>query len=311
MDEDRDVTLRLRDLRRAAGLSLQVVAAQVGVHPMTVARWERGERFPAPAVQADLAVAFGVSRETVVRAVDCLRPHVRAGMPGVPGRALRPLRRDREISVRRLAAAAEVPEATVYNWEHGRARIPLSKLPALAEALGSRPEALGRVLRTAPHPRVERVGRSALARLRHRAGFNQAEASRRARVSRSQLRAWERGVTPPLAAARRLAWSYGCSMSAVASATGLRLDVPLDPNRWGAGQFALVVRILRQWKGLTQRELAARVGCSVGSIQGWEAARYVPRQRHRELLERALGLTNGALLKAYPLGEVPLCSARS
>lgn len=35
-----------RNIRRRAGVSQPRVAAEVGVHPITVARWERGTRTP-------------------------------------------------------------------------------------------------------------------------------------------------------------------------------------------------------------------------------------------------------------------------
>lgn len=50
----------LRRLRLAAGLTQQALAQQVGLHPITITRYEAGALTPRPATSKRLASALGV-----------------------------------------------------------------------------------------------------------------------------------------------------------------------------------------------------------------------------------------------------------
>lgn len=217
----------------------------------------------------------------------------------VAGRSLRPLRVAAGVPVQRLAAAAEVHTATVYNWEAGRARIPRTAVPALAGALGVPPEALRRLLRT-PLRTPEPPPASPLRRLRQRRGMSQEAVARRVGSTRHTVGSWEGGAPPPLAMLRRLASTYGVTVASVAEAAGVAAPVELDLRRWAPGDLPAVLRTWRAWAGLTQRELADRLGCTSDAVRGWEAGRGVPSARNRQRLEQLHRLPAGALLATYP-----------
>ncbi|WP_170219204.1 helix-turn-helix domain-containing protein [Nocardioides litoris] len=217
----------------------------------------------------------------------------------VPGRSLRPLRVAAGVPVTRLAAAAEVRAATVYNWEAGRARIPRSAVPALAGALGVPPEALRRLLRT-PLRAPEPAPASPLRRLRLRSGLSQEVVASRVGSTRHTVGSWEGGTPPPLVMLRRLASAYGVPVATVAEAAGVEPPRELDPRRWRVGDLPAVLRTWRSWAGLTQRELGDLLGCTTDAVRGWEAGRGVPSARNRARLERVHRLPVGALLAAYP-----------
>ena len=66
--------------------------------------------------------------------------------------------------------------------------------------------------------------------------------------------------------------------------------------------FSSLVLLLRGRTGLTQRELATRVGVSVSSIQGWEAGVTYPSPASLQALIEA-GLDSGGFLAAHEIEE--------
>jgi transcriptional regulator with XRE-family HTH domain len=196
--------------------------------------------------------------------------------------------------VARLAGAAGVPPSTVYNWESGRARIPVGALGVLSRELGTTPQVLGSWLRGARVPtRSALVPRSALQELRARAGLSQSEVAARIGVSRRIVGAWEAvtGARPPLWALRQLATVYQVSVRDVAQAAGVVAPVALDPCRWPDLPLAVVLRTLREWSGLTQADVARQCGRSVAAVRAWEAGRHHPDASSRDALARLYGVS--------------------
>ncbi|WP_203338515.1 helix-turn-helix domain-containing protein [Nocardioides limicola] len=295
------MTTSLREHRISRALTPSDIAEQVGVHPTSILRWERGERLPGPTHIRRLARTLAIETAEVARIFDGLR----APTPSVPhtlrGHGLRPLRRRAGVPVVQLAEAVAVPAATVYNWESGRARIPLKHLPTLAAILDIDAETLRRLLSAAPAV-VAAAGSppSALRRLRRRTGLSQSQVAQRIGASRHSISTWERGQPPPLSALRRLANLYGVPVSTVARVAGVRPPRALDRRTWTPGDLHEVLCAVRQWAGLTQAEVAARLSCSTSAVRGWESARATPGTALRLRLERLYGLPAGALLTAYP-----------
>ncbi len=295
------MTVELREARRDAGLSVRDVADLLGVHPTTVHRWERHERRPAPAVVNDLARTLRTDRAALVGTLLPVTPD--PGPQVHRGTGLRPLRKQRGVPVARIADAVGVPTHTVYNWESGRAGVPASAVPALADVLGLPIDTLLPALgRTAP---VAVAPVSPLRRLWAAAGWSQASLARTIGVSRTTLRDWERGVTvPPWPALRRLAETIGAPLPRVAEAVGRRPPIDLDVSRWRPGMLARVLVALREWSDLTQAALARRVGCSVAAVRSWERGRHAPSAPARRRLERLYRLAPGALALAIgPAGS--------
>lgn len=291
------MTTLLRSERARRGLRATDLAREIGVHPMSILRWERRERLPGPVHIHALARVLELEPAHVADFFDRARATPVAPAASHRGAALRALRWSRSVSAAALARQVGVPASTVYNWEAGRARVPADRIPRLARSLDLGADELVARL-AAPsvvvgHPRPPV---SPLRRLRHRARLTQARAAAAAGVDRHALGSWERGAgTPPLAAIRRLATAYGAPVSHVARAAGVEPPHLLDRTRWHPGDLPGVIRTLREWAGLTQGELAGRCGCSAAAVRTWESARVVPSGRMVARLEHAFGLPAGAL----------------
>lgn len=298
LDIDPSSALRLRELRRERGLSATQVAGMLSVSPSSIHRWERGARLPGPVHLRALADAFDVPLADIVRSVDTHRPPP-ARASGLPGRGLRALRRARGLSAASLAAALGVPAHHVYNWEHGRCRIPMHYRKPLASALSVSEIRLPDLLTWAPSPPRLREPCHPIAAMRIRSGLSQVSAADRLGVSRWTLRRWERGERPTLAGIRGMAGLYNLPISHVAKVAGVVFPSELDPSTWSPGQLPGLLRVLRDWSGLTQRALAARVGAALATVRGWESGRIQPGDHLRRRLEQVFRLPEGALLAAY------------
>jgi len=288
----------LREQRRSRALSTAEVAARVGVHPNSVLRWERRERLPAPEHIHGLARTLRADTGAIADFFDAVRRESSEEVATVRGHGLRALRTAARIPAPRIAAAMGVPAASVYNWEAGRARIPLDLVPALAAALDVDAGRLHDLLaRARPVAAVRAL--SELERLRRRTGLSRTLVAERIGASRESVGAWERGRRPPLSAVRRLARVYGLPVGVVARAARVSAPPLLDARLWSPGDLPGVLRTLREWTGLTQREVAARCGCSVDAVRSWEKGRSTPRPGTRMLLETLYGLPGDELLRAY------------
>ena len=289
----------LRRRRRQKALGVHHIAAELGVHPTTISRWERRDRFPGPHHVHALARVLDLSVSDVAAFFDSVRvPDVEAR--GVRGHGLRPLRRAAGLSAHSVAAAAGVPVHSVYNWELGTARMPDQAVHGVADLMGLNPDGLVALLRTAPPPPPTLDGASPLRRLRHRAGLSQSVVAERIGHSRHALGGWERGAEPPLVALRRLAAVYGVPTEVVARAARVQPPTLLDRRCWKPGTIHDVLTVMRQWQGLTQRDVADLTGSSTAAVRTWEAGLHAPSPAALQRLERAYGLEPGALLATYP-----------
>ncbi len=289
----------LRDRRVSRSLTTTDLAAQLGVHPNSILRWERGDRLPGPALITRLAHTLAVETVEVVGFFDAVRPPADRNVDSIRGHGLRPLRLAAQVPATRIAAAAGVPVASVYNWETGRARLPVRHLTAVAEQLGLRPDAFRRLLAASPPEVAGGQHQSELRRLRRRTGLSQQLVAQRIGASRHSVGAWENGQRPPLVAVRRLAHVYGVPVARVARAAGVTPPALLDRRSWTAGDLPQVLQTVRLWSGLTQEQLAERCACSTSSVRAWERGTGEPGPVLRRRLERVYGLPEEALLTAY------------
>ncbi|MBS45701.1 MAG: hypothetical protein CMH83_21510 [Nocardioides sp.] len=298
-------TTTLRALREQRRIDHRDVADTLGVHPTTVLRWERGERLPGPTEIRLLAAALDVDHHEVVTFFDAVRRERDARdaavrpEPGIRARSLRPLRRAAGVSARDLAARLGVPASTVYNWETGRARVPAATVAPLAAELGVPRSTAATALAAVPAPTAQDVA-PPLRRFRHRCGLSQVHVARRIGFPRHAVSAWEHGATPPLVAVRRLAGVYGVPVTRLARAAGVVAPPLLDPARWQPGDLPQALVTLRHWCGLTQADLATRLGRSKDTVWAWESGRWAPPASARADLERVFCLPRGSFERALP-----------
>jgi transcriptional regulator with XRE-family HTH domain len=290
----------LRDQRLRRALSAADVADRLDVHPMSVLRWERRERLPGPTHLRALASTLEVEMSRVSDFFDEVRRPAPPASPGIRGHGLRVLRQAAQVPARQVASRVGVPPASVYNWEAGRARIPVDRVPVIAEVLRIEAGTLQQLLASAPPTVPPPPPVTELRQLRRRTGLSQAHVARRIGATRHRLGAWERGERPPLSALRRLAVVYGVPVSRVARAAAVPAPPLLDPRCWSPGDLPQVLLLLRQWSGLTQQGLAERCECSTSTVRAWERGRGRPGNRSRDRVERVYGLPPGSLLATYP-----------
>jgi DNA-binding transcriptional regulator YiaG len=289
----------VREARQRRGLSAGDIAAHLDVHPNTVLRWERYER--QPETQHVLTLARCLDHDPVdLMAHFYARSPMTATRPplGVLGCGLRTLRHRSGVSVRQLSRHLEVPEHKIYNWESGAAHVAPEFIGPLADALGTDEAAVLSQLPIRPVRATERP--HPLRQLRRRRGMSMVPFAAAMGVVRSTVRAWERGQEPKWHHIRRMSGLLGVSIPELARLWSLAAPRQLDPRTWQPGQLPEVLRTLREWSGLCQRDVARELGCSPASIRNWEAGRALPTATNRLAVERIYRLPDGSLSIVYP-----------
>lgn len=289
----------LRARRQRLGLTADDLAAELGVHRTSVLRWERGVRLPGPGTMRGLAATLGCDLGAVAAFFDSRRTPA-APRERLRATGLRTLRSRRGARADDVAGALGVPASTVYNWEQGRAGLPVALLGPLSDWSGLETDALVELLgRQAPV--ASGSTSSTLSRVRRRRGWSQARLAEEVGVSRGLVGDWERGRrTPELFQLRLLARALGQPVSSLAADFGVQAPAILDPRSWTPGDLPDVLRVLRSWSGLRQRDVAERCGCSSEAVRAWERGRSTPRPRTQSRLEQLYRLPPGSLDAAAP-----------
>lgn len=126
---------RLKQLRKAAGLTQAELAEKVGSHTITVSRWETDEREPTWTNIAALAKALGVDCTAFLPPAD-VEEKEGSKMSAWNGARLRELRVAAGLSQSALAERAGVTRDTVAQWEANNREPIWTNVVALAKALG-------------------------------------------------------------------------------------------------------------------------------------------------------------------------------
>lgn len=118
----------------------------------------------------------------------------------------------------------------------------------------------------------------ALLAARRRLGLSQLELADRLGVWECSVADWERGGRPPNA-------RHAGRLEGLFREVGLAftLDDPEDDS------FAGRLRSARRRLGLTQQEMAERVGVGRDAVSEWESGRVQPQRRHLRAVQEALG----------------------
>jgi DNA-binding transcriptional regulator YiaG len=194
-------------------------------------------------------------------------------------RMLKGLRKRLSLTQQELATLLEVSAVTVAAWESGRSRPRKGNLAQVVTLRGMGPadvdSALGR--EGAPDaPKPEQ-----LKKLRSQFCITQAELARLLSVSPASVTSWEAGKAVPGRKNRRavaeLAASSAEDVDQLLGRAPAIGAVPVAVRR--RGLTAAQIRELRLKIGLSQKELAERIGVSVNSISNWETGRTAPRTR--------------------------------
>ena len=243
----------LRELRRAAGLSLSRLAAQMNVSVATASRWETDRRRPHHDQLEALADVLGLPSAGDVL---CLFD---PGLPAHAQESIRPcfglvrLRAARQLTRRALAAELGVAAATVAHWECGRRGLPARRIPELAHVLGVAPEELPHQLSMAAVPTPP----SPLRMLRLRRRMTLQQVARECHVTVSCVSQWEREIRlPPWYQIRCLARVLNVDTRVVARAVDAPTPSLLDSRHWTVETMPDVLEAMRQWAGLTKAQLA-------------------------------------------------------
>lgn len=274
----------LRRERLEHGFTLRGFAQAVHVSVPTVSRWETGVRRPHTADMCRIAQILSCPVPLVVSWFRELPVH---GAEYVPTAGLRRLREDRQLSRAKLAAEVGVATATIAHWECGRRALPAHRLHRLAFAFGLPANVLLReLIDDRPVPMTP------LRRLRKQHGLSLEDVARRLGVTGSIVARWENSSPAPgWAYVRELAVLYGVPISRMADMVGLEAPRLLDTRLWRPDEIGPILRDLRTWRGETLMQVADRVGVHWETLRRWETGISRPRRRHREPLQRALGVS--------------------
>lgn len=278
---------RLRDVRRAAGLTMTDLARAVHVSRPTVSMWEAGLRGVARHHWPALAAALGLRPGEVSRLFEGCPP---ARLEGASLPSLSWARRAAGLPQRAVAERVGVAPTTLSMWEVAGVRVPGSVAPELARVLGV---PLARLTAGPPAPAPDL---RPLRTLRRSARMTQREAAVHLGVAVGTVARYEAGLRPvPVVVARRMARAYGCAVHELPG-RGRSLPVRLPRRaRWRPEDVPAGIRALRQAAGLSKAGLGRTVGRSGQAVPAWEAGRSRPGEMTRRRLEAVFGLRAGVL----------------
>jgi transcriptional regulator with XRE-family HTH domain len=213
---DDPAALELRRLRRAAGLTVEQVAATIGTGTSAVRFWETGRGSPDRRYHRVLARLYGVGAIPLPKRVAARAEG--AGLAAVRARA----GLSRWEAARRLGVAA----STLFAWERRDRRPPAAAIEALARLYGVDEATVGAgVAREGTGPPIVDRGRLRGARLAR--GWTQAELSARSGIPVNTIARWETEARAP----RRESWQkLTAALGVPIEALAQRPDADVGPE---------------------------------------------------------------------------------
>lgn len=133
---------RLKNLRKAAGITQQELADKLNVHLQTVSKWERGLSEPDFSMLGIIASAISVSLEELLGEAPSAGAYSGSFSAASFGRALSSERRKKGENQDEVASAADVSVDTISKWERGVTCPDMRQLCALSQHFGESPSKL-------------------------------------------------------------------------------------------------------------------------------------------------------------------------
>ena len=255
----------IRKARIACGMTQRELAQETGLRAGALATYETSSQCPAkrlvPQIVERLAKALELDPALLEKRLSQPQHHV----PTRFGHRLRQLRIDRGLSQNELASRIGRGGGVIYSYERGRTYPKPGALPDLAAALEVEEEELARLLPLLSiRPRPTPFGNE-LRRRRTERGLTQRELAGRVGISAVSIVGYEDGSVHP----------KHHVVAALAKALGVprRRFEELLPAERPTTAVGRKIRQLRKQRGLTQRQLSLRVGCSQPIIGSYELGR--------------------------------------
>jgi len=215
----------------------------------------------------------------------------------------------REIGLKNRAAREDIKEhMRVYKRDYSRSYFPAHREKILLSqkqykerlkdsigmyAMLSHDRDLSRARRARGRGLKKSLGAHPIRILRDSLGLTQPEFAQRTGVPLSTLRAWETyAATPRQDALKRLAEKLGVDPSAltVPDLPPMELEPPPPPRQ------VTPIAAARAAAGLTQAQLAERIGVSPVALSGWETGKHQPKLTYLKKIAEALGVDWETLL---------------
>ena len=201
-------------------------------------------------------------------------------------RTLPALRKRFGLTQQQMAALLEVSPLTVGSWERGKTKPAGENLARLIALRSAAQEQVDAALGRQPAPPA--MSPEQIKRLRGKLGLTQGRLANLLGVSSAAVVAWEGGRSVPGESNRRaLAKMLDMGMEEVGGRLGRKKAEAAGKGSKEEKGKALTpeqVREIRTRLGLSQKELAAKLGVSANSVCNWETGKTTPRGKSIEKL---------------------------
>ena len=144
-------SLGLAEARRRMGLSREEAALKLGVHMLSIKKWETGKNRPRAQYLPDLARVYGLSMAALqtLLGLEPEKRSLRQSQAQKQGHALRQARLRAGLSLEEAAWRMDVTASAVRQWETGKTRPKPQSQRKIAQAYGLEPKELERLLEEA------------------------------------------------------------------------------------------------------------------------------------------------------------------
>ena len=258
----------IRTKRAESLMTREDLAEHLGVSSATIASWERGT-IPSNKSHGRIDKWLAEPIPDWIRILTA---------DGLIGQRVKTHRIACDMTQTDLAEHLGVSTAVVGSWEHGNSMPTMQKGRQLADWL-TEPASAGRAKTSITTDLGERIQAK-----RMKLGISQTELGKRLGIDKKSIRNWEYGRRAP-------SKTYAQTLIAWLNESD---DVLLSDR----------IREVRHRVDMTQRELAARLGCNVDTIKAWEQGRKGPTSEQFDRIMRWMqGAQNSLSRKGVDYGK--------